>query len=224
MTDKNGRPDAQSASPYAGRWVALLRGKVIAQGNTPEEARRAALTHRHKESPEIVFMPSLDSFSPLLASVCEALLDVQGVYLVGGAVRDVLLGRASHDLDFAVPTDGIKLARRVANKMKGAFYPLDVERDTGRVILTHEEKTRTILDFATYRGADIETDLRDRDFTINAIAYDLNTQSIFDPLNGANDVRVKLIRACASESLENDPVRVLRAIRLAVGLGFQIEL
>jgi tRNA nucleotidyltransferase/poly(A) polymerase len=224
MTDKNGPPDAQSASPYAGRWVARLRGKVIAQGNTAEEARRAALTHRHKESPEIVFMPSLDSFSPFLASVREALSDVQEIYLVGGAVRDVLLGRESRDLDFAIPADGIKLARRVANKLKGAFYPLDGERDTGRVILTHEDKTRTIIDFATYRGANIEADLRDRDFTINAIAYDLNTQSILDQWNGANDVRVKLIRACASESLENDPVRVLRAIRLAAGLGFQIEL
>ena len=223
MTDRNGHLDAQSASPYAGRWVARLHGKVIAQGNTPEEARRAALTHRHKESPEIVFMPSLNSFSPLLASVHEALPDVQEIYLVGGAVRDAILGRASHDLDFAVPTDGIKLARRVANKLKGAFYPLDGERDTGRVILIHEDETRTIMDFATYRGTDIEADLRDRDFTINAIAYDLNTQSIFDPLNGSNDVLTSLIRVCSSESLTNDPVRVLRAIRLAAGLGFHIE-
>ena len=223
MTDKNEHLDAQSASPYAGRWVARLHGKVIAQGNTPEEARRAALTHRHKESPEIVFMPSLNSFSPLLASVQEALPDVQEIYLVGGAVRDAILGRASHDLDFAVPTDGIKLARRVANKLKGAFYPLDGERDTGRVILIHEDETRTIMDFATYRGTDIEADLRDRDFTINAIAYDLNTQSIFDPLNGSNDVLTRLIRVCSSESLTNDPVRVLRAIRLAAGLGFHIE-
>ena len=223
MTDRNGQLDAQSASPYAGRWVARLHGKIIAQGNTPEEARRAALTHRHKESPEIVFMPSLNSFSPLLASVQEALPDVQEIYLVGGAVRDAILGRASHDLDFAVPADGIKLARRVANKLKGAFYPLDGERDTGRVILIHEDETRTIMDFAAYRGTDIEADLRDRDFTINAIAYNLNTQSIFDPLNGSNDVLTSLIRVCSSESLTNDPVRVLRAIRLAAGLGFHIE-
>ncbi|MFL7871067.1 MAG: hypothetical protein AB8I58_19725 [Anaerolineales bacterium] len=223
MTDKKGQPDPQSASPYAGRWVARLRGKVIAQGNTPEEARRAAQTHRHKESPEIVFMPSPFSFSPLLASIREALPPDQEIFLVGGAVRDALLGRESHDLDFAVPVDGIKLARRIANKLKGAFYPLDNERDTGRVVLIQEDGTRTIMDFATYRGTGIEDDLRDRDFTINAIAYNLGTEAIFDPLYGGNDLRNKLIRACSSESLTHDAVRVLRAVRLAAGLGFRID-
>jgi tRNA nucleotidyltransferase/poly(A) polymerase len=168
-------------------------------------------------------MPSPFSFSPLLTSVHEALPSNQEIYLVGGAVRDAILGRASHDLDFAVSANGIKLARRVANKLKGAFYPLDNERDTGRVVLIHEDGTRTVMDFATYRGANIEADLRDRDFTINAIAYNLGTETIFDPLNGANDVRAKHIRACTPESIKNDPVRVLRAVRLAAGLGFQID-
>jgi tRNA nucleotidyltransferase/poly(A) polymerase len=223
MTDKKEPAESGFASPYAGRWVARLRGKVIAQGNTPEEARRAAQTHRHKESAEIVFMPVPFSFSPLLASVRNASPADQEIYLVGGAVRDALLGRASHDLDFAVPAGGIKLARRIADALKGAFYPLDSDRDTGRVVLMGENEARTILDFATYRGAGIEADLRDRDFTINAIAYNLNTEALFDPLNGGNDLRAKRIRACAPESLANDPVRVLRAVRLAAGLGFQIE-
>ena len=224
MTDKSNQSTSPPASPYAGRWVALLRGKIVAQGNTPEEARRAAQTHRHKESPEIVFMPAPFSFTPLLDSVQEALPPGQEIYLVGGALRDALLGRNTHDLDFAVPADGIKLARRVANQLKGAFYPLDEERDTGRVVLMREGEARTVLDFASYRGADIETDLRDRDFTINAIAYNLGRKAIFDPLNGGNDLRSKLIRACTPESLTNDPVRVLRAVRLAAGLGFQIDL
>ena len=223
MNDKKAQPDDKPASPYAGRWVARLRGKVIAQGNTPEEARRAAQTHRHKESPEIIFMPSPFPFSPLLVSVREALPADREIHLVGGAVRDALLGRASHDFDFAVPADGIKLARRVANKLNGAFYPLDSERDTGRVVLTNNDGTRTILDFATYRGADIQADLRDRDFTINAIAYNINTEEIFDPLNGSNDALARRIRACAPDSLENDPVRVLRAVRQAAELGFQID-
>jgi tRNA nucleotidyltransferase/poly(A) polymerase len=223
MTDKKGQPDPQSASPYVGRWVARLRGKIIAQGSTPEEARRAAQTHRHKESPEIVFMPAPFSFSPLMASVQEALPPGQEIYLVGGAVRDALLGRESHDLDFAVPAGGIKLARRIADTLKGAFYALDQERDTGRVVLMREDEARTILDFATYRGTDIEADLRDRDFTINAIAFDLSTEAIFDPLSGGNDLRAKVIRACTPQSLSDDPVRVLRAIRLAAGLGFQID-
>jgi tRNA nucleotidyltransferase/poly(A) polymerase len=221
--DKKDQPDQPPVSPYAGRWVARLRGKVIAQGNTPEEARRAAQTLRHKESPEIVFMPVLFGFSPLLASVREWLPAGQEIYLVGGAVRDALLGRESHDLDFAVPAGGIKLARLVANKLGGAFYPLDDERDTGRVILRRDGGARTILDFATYRGPDIEADLRDRDFTINALAYQLDTETIFDPLRGGNDLRARLVRACTPDSLVNDPVRVLRAVRLAAGLGFQIE-
>jgi len=223
MTDEKERPNSRSPSPYAGRWVARLRGKVIAQGNTPEEARRAAQTHRHKESPEIVFMPSLFSFSPLLVSVYEALPADQEIYLVGGAVRDLLLGRESHDLDFSVPADGIKLARRVANKLKGAFYSLDNERDTGRVVLIMGDGVRTVMDFATYRGENIEADLRDRDFTINAIAYNLRSEEILDPLDGASDVRARRIRVCAPESLTHDPVRVLRAVRLAAGLGFQID-
>jgi len=224
MTNQEEQSDTNPASPYAGRWVARLQGKVIAQGNTPEEARRAAQTHRHKESPEIVFMPSPLSFSPLITSVQEALPSDQEIYLVGGAVRDAILGRASHDLDFAVPAGGIKLARHIANNLKGAFYPLDVERDTGRVVLILEDDKRTVMDFATYRGANIEADLHDRDFTINAIAYNLKTGEIFDPLHGAMDLRSKRIQACTQESLGNDPVRVLRAVRLAAGLGFKIEL
>ena len=223
MTDHKKQPDLRPVSPYAGRWVALIKGKVIAQGKTPEEARRAAQTRRYKESPEIVYMSFLFPFSPLIASVKAALSADQEIYLVGGAVRDAILGHSSHDLDFAVPADGIKLARQVANHLKGAFYPLDTERDTGRVVIIHENDSRTFMDFATYRGSDIEADLRDRDFTINAIAYNLQTEEIIDPLHGVNDVRAKVIRACTPEAMNNDPVRVLRAIRQAAGLGFQID-
>src|SRR5512132_4107065 len=97
------------ASPYAGRWVARLNGKIIAQGGTPEQALRAAQTSRHKERPEIIFMPLPFSYSPLIDRVRQALPD-QEVYLVGGAVRDLLLHRPSPDLDFAVPSNGIALA------------------------------------------------------------------------------------------------------------------
>lgn len=217
-------------SPYAGRWVARLRGKIIAQGGTPEQALRAAQTSRHKEKLEILFMPAPFSYSPLIDKVRDALPD-QEIYLVGGAVRDMLLNRISHDLDFAVPSNGISLARRVANTIHADFMVLDAERDTGRVILTDEDRSRTYLDFATYRGIattdsarNIEEDLHARDFTINAIAFDLRTQTILDPLNGASDIRAKIIRACSPTSLQDDPVRILRAIRQAAALEFKIEL
>ncbi len=223
MTDQERQPDTPAlASPYAGRWVARLHGKIVAQGATAEEARRAAQTHRHKESPEIVFMPAFP-FSPLLASVRDALPPGQAVHLVGGALRDALLGRDLHDLDFVVPAGGIRLARQVANALRADFFPLDEERDTGRVLLTGEDGTRTCLDFASYRGASLDEDLRARDFTVNALAFDLQSESLYDPLGGGLDVRQKRLRACGPTSLADDPIRVLRAVRLAAALGFQIE-
>ena len=75
----------ESVSPYAGRWVARLNGRIIAQGGTPEQALRAAKSSRHKERPEILFMPIPFSYSPLIDRVRDALPE-QEVYLVGGAV------------------------------------------------------------------------------------------------------------------------------------------
>jgi tRNA nucleotidyltransferase/poly(A) polymerase len=211
------------SSPYAGRWVARVRGRIIAQGGTPEQALHAAQISRHKEKPEIIYMPVPFSYSPLIDKVRDALPD-QEMYLVGGAVRDILLNRLSRDLDFAVSSNGISLARRVANALKADFMALDHERDTGRVIVTEPDGTRTFLDFAAYRGNNLDEDLRARDFTINAIAFDLYAQTLIDPLNGASDLRNRIIRACSSTSFVDDPVRVLRAVRQAAAFEFKIEL
>jgi len=212
------------ASPYAGRWVARIRGRIVAQGGTPEQALYAAQKSRHKEKPEIIYMPVPFSLSPLIDRVRDV-LPHQEIYLVGGAVRDILLNRLSQDFDFAVPSNGISLARRVANALKADFMVLDDERDTARVIVAESESSRTFMDFATYRnGTTLEADLRARDFTINAIAYDLRAQTLIDPLNGTTDLRAKTIRACSSTSLTDDPVRILRAIRQAAAFKFKIEL
>jgi putative nucleotidyltransferase with HDIG domain len=135
----------------------------------------------------------------------------------------MLLNHLSPDLDFALPSKGISLARRVANALQADFMVLDEERDTGRVIVTGSDGRRTFLDFATYRGRDLEEDQRARDFTINAIAFDLRTQTLLDPLNGASDLRLKTIRACSPTSLSDDPIRILRAIRQAAAFQFRIE-
>lgn len=215
--------DAQAApSPYAGRWVARLRGRIIAQGGTPEQALQAAQTTRHKEKPEILYMPLPFSYPPLIDRVRDVLPEEE-IYLVGGAVRDMLLNRSSPDLDFALPARGMALARRVANALQADYMTLDHERDTGRVIVTGPDGTRTYLDFATYRGNSLEEDLRARDFTMNAIAFDLRTQTLIDPLNGASDLRARLIRACSPTSFSDDPVRILRAVRQAAAFGFKIE-
>ena len=207
---------------YAGRWVAKVRGKIIAQGGTPEQALHAAQMSRHKEKPEIIYMSYPLPFSSLLDSVRNALPDVE-LYLVGGAVRDMLLHRVSHDLDFAIPKNAIQTARRVANALHADFYVLDESFDTARVILSADNGTRDILDFAAFRGSDLNADLRGRDFTINAIAFDLRNQTILDPLGGASDLRAKLIRACSDASLKDDPIRILRAVRQAAALDFKIE-
>ena len=83
MLDDSQTPD----SPYAGRWVARVRGRIVAQGGTPEQALHAARLSRHKERPEILYMPVSFSYSPLIDKIRQALSD-QEIYLVGGAVRD----------------------------------------------------------------------------------------------------------------------------------------
>jgi putative nucleotidyltransferase with HDIG domain len=211
------------SSYYAGRWVARLRGKVIAQGGTPEQALRAARTTRHKETPEIVYMPAAFALNPLIGKIKDALPPGQEIHLVGGAVRDLLLNRLSRDFDFALPSNGISTARTIANKLGADYVTLDAERDTGRVIVTEADGTRVFLDFASYRGGSLEDDLRGRDFTINALAYDLRNDTILDPLDGGTDLRAKRIRACTPTTFSDDPVRILRAVRMAAAFEFQIE-
>ncbi len=145
------------------------------------------------------------------------------IYLVGGAVRDMLLGQTSYDLDFVVPRDAIPISRRVANALGGAFYKLDPERDTGRVVLTVEGKKRLLLDFASLRAPDLENDLRERDFTINAIAIDLRAPDhLIDPLGGVQDLHDKTLRACSGSAFQRDALRILRSARLAVAFNLQI--
>ena len=120
----------QDNSNYAGRWVARIRGKIIAQGGTPEQALHAAQNTRHKEKLEIIYMPIKFPPPPLLEKVRDALPD-QDIYLVGGAVRDMILNRLSRDFDFAVPSGGISLARRVARAIE--LYGQVVEKDTAGI-------------------------------------------------------------------------------------------
>jgi poly(A) polymerase len=148
------------------------------------------------------------------------------VYLVGGGVRDQLLNRPAHDFDFVLPGETSSLARKVADQLRGAFYILDEERDTSRVVLGVDEypEDRLTLDFASLRAQDLEGDLRARDFTINAMALDVaRPERLIDPTGGLADAREGRIRACSPLSLSNDAVRVLRAIRQALSFHFRIE-
>ena len=208
---------------YAGRWVARVRGKVVAQGESREAAYNAARVSRPKEKIELLLMsPIFDH--PLMQAVKAVLPADQPLYLVGGALRDSLIGRENHDLDFAVPSGALKLARKIANQLTGAFFPLDEATDTARIVLIGADGTRDVLDFSGFRGPDLEADLRGRDFTINAIALDIHTGEMIDPLGGQHDLREKRICACSESSFVDDPVRILRAVRQAAALGFSIAL
>lgn len=215
----------KESTPYAGRWVARVRGKIVSQGKTAEQASQSARQIRPKEVPEIVFIPAstqnLDN--PIFTIILDLLAPDQDIYLVGGAVRDYLSQRETHDLDFVVSTGGIKTARLVAKALDGAFYALDKKNDVGRVIIINDDLARDILDFASFRGKTIESDLSARDFSINAMAYNLRTRQLLDPTAGAADLRGGKIRACSETSLINDPVRILRAVRFAADLGFSIN-
>lgn len=168
----------------------------------------------------------------VLLAWTDAVLDLSDViadaaesaYVVGGAVRDAILRRPIKDIDIVTPDKGIKLARRIANWLKGAFYPLDESRDIGRVIVDRDDG-RLIIDVSGLRAPDLTGDLLDRDFTINAIAVDLkgDLKTLVDPLGGAQDLIDKKLRRCSPSSLADDPIRVLRAIRQSVQFSLRIE-
>ena len=150
----------------------------------------------------------------------------QGVeaYLVGGYVRDALLGRPSHDLDFVILGRALVIARRMANHFGAAFYALDAERDTGRVIFRQGERQELFyVDFAAARGGSLAADLALRDFTINAIAVRLDGAQVVDPHGGRADLSAGLLRAVSDRAFRDDPLRTLRGVRLAAELGFEVE-
>ncbi len=144
----------------------------------------------------------------------------QPIYLVGGAVRDALLGRSADylDLDFVLPANAIETARSLAYHYKAGFVILDAQRQIARVVFP-----QATVDFARQEGSSLETDLRRRDFTVNAIAYNPHTQEIIDPLDGCIDLQQQRLRMVSLQNLQDDPLRLLRAYRQAAQLGFTIE-
>jgi tRNA nucleotidyltransferase/poly(A) polymerase len=146
------------------------------------------------------------------------------LYIVGGAVRDAFLHHPIKDLDLATPGDAIRIAKTIANAMKGDVYVLDAERGVARAMIDTADG-RLVIDVARYRGADLLADLEGRDFTINAMAVDMrgDLNLLIDPLNGEQDATIKVVRRCTAQSLPDDPIRGLRAVRQSVQLGFKIE-
>jgi putative nucleotidyltransferase with HDIG domain len=143
--------------------------------------------------------------------------------LVGGAVRDVLLGRPTVDLDVAVPHGALGIARRLADALGSAFVPLDPERGAARVVTPGHR-----VDVADFRAPTLEADLAARDFTVDAMAVPLGPllrrgrAAIVDPRGGRADLAARRLRPAGPGVLDDDPVRALRGVRLAVSLGFTL--
>jgi len=139
-------------------------------------------------------------------------------YLVGGFVRDRLLGRPSTDLDLVVEGPVAAVARCLAARARGGAFALDREREIWRVVVDGFQ-----LDVERLVGATIEEDLARRDLTVNAIALTLEEERLVDPLGGAGDLRAGLLRAPADTAFSADPLRVMRLARFACELGFRVE-
>jgi len=151
----------------------------------------------------------------------------QKVYLVGGAVRDLVLGRSVKDLDFVVADGSVQLAKKVKRRFEGVWYTLDDEHQTARVILKQGQPGELVLDFTAFIGESLDEDLRQRDFTINAMAIDLdNVNEVIDPLGGQNDLREGRLCFGNPNSMLSDPLRVLRAVRMVhtFNLGVSLEI
>lgn len=146
-------------------------------------------------------------------------------YVVGGAVRDAFLRAPIRDIDLVTQAGGRALARKIANLRGGAYYALDDVRDIGRAILRGRDGGRLVIDVSAFRGASLEEDLLDRDFSINAMAVALtgSLDEVHDPAGGWGDLRARRLRLCRPDSLTRDPVRVLRAVRYSVQFGLRVE-
>jgi poly(A) polymerase len=148
-------------------------------------------------------------------------------FLVGGFIRDTLVGRDTDDIDIAVDADALEVASQVAAAFNGKSVSLDDINLTGRVILPGEKYQ---IDFTTLQG-NIQDDLARRDFTIDALSIELGedittnleTKNLVDPFNGRDDLHRKLIKAVSDAVFQEDAVRLLRAVRLAAELNFSID-
>lgn len=165
----------------------------------------------------------LDAF-PLRHRVI-ACVSSQGVpaYLVGGTVRDAILERPGTDMDIAMESGAMSMARRVANAIGGAYVPLDAERDVARVVV-RLGRDRHHFDFARLRAESIEGDLWKRDYTVNAMAVPLETglRPLIDPTGGERDLAARLLRVVSRDAFRDDPLRILRGVRLRGELGFTV--
>ncbi len=177
-----------------------------------------------------------DKIFKIIADIAEK--DGNPVFVIGGFVRDCILGRPRHDIDIVVQGSGIELAKRCARSM-GRDIPVSVFRNFGTAMIRHgdyeiefvgarKESYRSNSRKPIVEDGTLEDDQRRRDFTVNAMAISLNPDSygdLVDPFGGMEDLEKKLLRTPLDPALtfSDDPLRMMRAVRFATELGFTIE-
>lgn len=208
----------------------LKRGRP-APGAPPVPRDRGRLQRpRPPSSPRLVL---LSDFPPVHRTVLVTLAQLLGpsgeAFVVGGAVRDLLLSReVVEDLDLAVPSGALATARSLASRLGGAFVALDEARGAARVVIKGEPGDRQV-DLTDFRASTLEGDLRARDFSVNAIAVSLaplvrdGRARPVDPTGGIADLARRRLRLAAPRAFADDPVRALRGVRLATELGFALD-
>ncbi len=176
----------------------------------------------------------LEAFGPAGSVALRVLAEILGpgrpAWAVGGAVRDALSGVEARDLDIAVPSGAIALAREAADRLGAAFLVLDETRGAARLLAARDHAwSGGQVDVADFRAPDLTGDLRGRDFTVNALAASVTelvgkgNARVEDPTEGLRDLAARVVRLCSERSFEDDAVRVLRAAHLAVVPGWSLE-
>jgi putative nucleotidyltransferase with HDIG domain len=154
---------------------------------------------------------------------------VSDAWIVGGALRDELLGRPVRDVDVAVAGDPARAARALAADVRGPVFRLSEAFGAWRVI---DRRVERVYDFAPLQGGTIEEDLAKRDFTVNAMARPVALEALagadaaadlVDPLGGRADLEAGILRVLGAGAYESDPLRALRLARFAAELGFAPE-
>ena len=144
----------------------------------------------------------------------------KGSYLVGGYIRDIILGRVNEkiDVDIVVPLDAIEIGKKISENIESKLIILDKKREVVRIILNG-----IYIDIANQVSSTIEGDLSKRDLSINSIAFLFEKKSLLDPFNGLKDLELSLLKTHSEENLLKDPLRILRCFRFVSELHFQID-
>ena len=149
------------------------------------------------------------------------------IYLVGGAVRDILLEREPHDKDYVVVGSNVEEMLAKGFKQVGKDFPVFLDENGEEYALARKERkigdSHTDFEFIFDPSVTLQEDLLRRDFTCNALAREIETDEVIDYVGGKRDIHAKLLRAVRPETFVEDPLRVFRAARFAAQLNFDVE-